>query len=130
MRAVGYVRVSKVGGRGGDSFLSPDLQREQIAAAARREGLDVVEVLEELDASGGGLLDLALVARHHDPRRGVGLAHGFLQDRRDVRVQPGRTRARGSAGSGRSSTPPGCAARSHFGAPAVRPEDAPQLRVG
>ena len=34
MRAVGYVRVSKVGGRGGDSFLSPDLQREQIAAAA------------------------------------------------------------------------------------------------
>jgi hypothetical protein len=52
-KAVGYVRVSRVGSRGGDSFLSPDLQREQIAAAARREGLDVVEVLEELDASGG-----------------------------------------------------------------------------
>ena len=52
-RAVGYVRVSKVRGRAGDSFLSRDLQREQIAAAARREGLEVVEILEELDRSGG-----------------------------------------------------------------------------
>lgn len=52
-KAVGYVRVSRVGGRGGDSFLSPDIQREQIEAVARREGLDVVEVLEELDASDG-----------------------------------------------------------------------------
>jgi len=51
--AVGYVRVSRVGGRGGDSFLSPELQREQIALAARREGLEVADVLEELDASGG-----------------------------------------------------------------------------
>jgi len=32
-----------------DSFLSPDLQREQIEAVARREGLTVVAVLEELD---------------------------------------------------------------------------------
>lgn len=53
MKAVGYVRVSRVGGREGDSFLSPALQREQIAAVAKREGLDVVEVIEELDASGG-----------------------------------------------------------------------------
>ena len=51
--AVGYVRVSRVGGRGGDSFLSPQLQREEIARAAAREGLRVVDVLEELDASGG-----------------------------------------------------------------------------
>jgi Resolvase, N terminal domain len=43
----------QVGGRGGDSFLSPELQREQIAFAARREGLEIVDVLEELDASGG-----------------------------------------------------------------------------
>lgn len=47
------MRVSRVGGRGGDSFLSPDLQREEIARVAAREGLDVVEVIEELDASGG-----------------------------------------------------------------------------
>src|SRR4249919_410672 len=52
-RVVGYVRVSRVGGREGDSFISPPLQREQIEAVARREGLEVVEVLEELDASGG-----------------------------------------------------------------------------
>ena len=52
-KAVGYVRVSRVGGREGDGFISPQLQREQIAAAARREGLEVVAVLEELDASGG-----------------------------------------------------------------------------
>lgn len=50
---MGYVRVSRVGGRGGDSFLSPELQREQISLAARREGLEVADVLEELDASGG-----------------------------------------------------------------------------
>ena len=52
-RVVGYVRVSRVMGRGGESFLSPGLQREQIAAVAEREGLEVVEVIEELDASGG-----------------------------------------------------------------------------
>jgi hypothetical protein len=51
--AVGYIRVSKVGGREGDSFISPQLQREQIQAVARREGLEVVDVIEELDASGG-----------------------------------------------------------------------------
>lgn len=51
--AVGYVRVSRVGGRGGDSFLSPDLQREEIVRAAAREGLEIGEVIEELDASGG-----------------------------------------------------------------------------
>jgi hypothetical protein len=50
---VGYVRVSQVRGREGDSFISPELQREQIAAVARREGLEVAEVIEELDASGG-----------------------------------------------------------------------------
>ena len=50
---LGYVRVSRVGGRGGDSFLSPELQRESIELLAKREGLKVVEIVEELDASGG-----------------------------------------------------------------------------
>ena len=53
MKAVGYIRVSRVGGREGDSFISPQLQREQIETVARRERLEVVEVIEELDASGG-----------------------------------------------------------------------------
>lgn len=41
--AVGYVRVSRVGGRGRDSFLSPDLQREEMPPAAARERLEVAE---------------------------------------------------------------------------------------
>jgi DNA invertase Pin-like site-specific DNA recombinase len=51
-RAIGYVRVSKLGGRRGDSFLSPQLQREEIERAARRESMEVVDVLEEIDVSG------------------------------------------------------------------------------
>ena len=51
--AIGYVRVSVVGSRGGDSFLSPQLQRESIERVCRREGLELVDVVEELDRSGG-----------------------------------------------------------------------------
>src|SRR5689334_23230232 len=53
MRAIAYVRVSRVAGRDGDSFISPTLQRESIEGLAAREGFEVVEWLEELDASGG-----------------------------------------------------------------------------
>lgn len=53
MRALGYVRVSRVAARQGDSFLSPKLQRESIARVCQRERLELVEVLEELDRSGG-----------------------------------------------------------------------------
>jgi len=52
-KALGYVRVSRVGARQGDSFLSPDLQRESIERVCQREGLELVEVVEELDRSGG-----------------------------------------------------------------------------
>lgn len=52
-RALGYVRVSRVGARQGDSFLSPDLQRDSIERVCQREGLELVEVVEELDRSGG-----------------------------------------------------------------------------
>jgi site-specific DNA recombinase len=44
--------VESGGGRG-ERLISPELQREQVEALAGREGLDVVEVIEELDASGG-----------------------------------------------------------------------------
>jgi site-specific DNA recombinase len=53
MDALGYIRVSKVGGREGDSFISPAEQRKAIESTAKRERLNLVEVLEELDASGG-----------------------------------------------------------------------------
>ena len=49
----GYIRVSRVGGRNGDSFISPELQRESINRVCKREGLKVVKWFEELDASGG-----------------------------------------------------------------------------
>ena len=52
-KAIGYVRVSRVGGRQGDSFLSPDLQRQSIERVCAREGLELVDVVEELDRSGG-----------------------------------------------------------------------------
>lgn len=52
MRLVGYVRVSKVGAREGDSFVSPAEQRERIAALATAGGHTVVEWVEDLDQSG------------------------------------------------------------------------------
>jgi site-specific DNA recombinase len=48
-----YIRVSSVGGRSGDSFISPELQREAIERVCQRENLEVVQTVQELDASGG-----------------------------------------------------------------------------
>jgi DNA invertase Pin-like site-specific DNA recombinase len=49
----GYIRVSQVGDRSGETFLSPVRQREQIEAWARRNGALIVQMFEELDESGG-----------------------------------------------------------------------------
>ncbi len=49
----GYVRVSQVAGRDGESFISPSLQREQIEGWAAKRGAPVAHVFEELDESGG-----------------------------------------------------------------------------
>ena len=54
---MGYVRVSRVGGRGGDSFLSPELQWEQIGLAARREGLVSIYRLHDTTGDDLGLLE-------------------------------------------------------------------------
>jgi DNA invertase Pin-like site-specific DNA recombinase len=56
-RAVGIVRVSHVGGRSGESFVSPDDQAKRIKAACRRDGLRLVEVVREMDVSGGTPLE-------------------------------------------------------------------------
>ena len=53
MRAVGIIRVSKVAGREGDSFASPSVQRGRIEAICETNGWELVDVLEELDVSGG-----------------------------------------------------------------------------
>lgn len=52
LRVDGYVRVSRVGYRGGERFISASVQREQIAAYARLHGLKLLQVWEELDESG------------------------------------------------------------------------------
>src|SRR3954454_800499 len=53
MRLDGYVRVSRVAGRAGESFISPKVQRERIAAYAKAHGHVIATWHEEFDASGG-----------------------------------------------------------------------------
>ena len=48
-----YIRVSKVAGRAGESFISPAVQRERIEAWARLQGTPLVWHEPELDVSGG-----------------------------------------------------------------------------
>src|SRR5262245_37693192 len=52
MKLIGYVRVSRVAGREGDSFLSPKEQRARIEAQATAGGHELIEVLEDLDEPG------------------------------------------------------------------------------
>ena len=52
-RAIGIVRVSRVGGRDGESFTSPDEQRQRIESECEREGLQLIDVISEPDVSGG-----------------------------------------------------------------------------
>lgn len=54
--AVGVVRVSRVGARAGEQFVSPSEQRTRIEDACARDELDLVDVLEEMDVSGGAPL--------------------------------------------------------------------------
>jgi len=56
-RAIGIVRVSQKKGREGESFVSPEDQRDRIRAACERDELRLVDVLDELDVSGGKPLD-------------------------------------------------------------------------
>jgi site-specific DNA recombinase len=48
-----YIRVSKVAGRAGDSFISPTIQRERIESWAQAHGTNVTWHEPEMDASGG-----------------------------------------------------------------------------
>jgi site-specific DNA recombinase len=52
VRVDGYVRVSRVAGREGESFISPEVQRKKIVAWAELHGVEVVQWWEELDQSG------------------------------------------------------------------------------
>jgi hypothetical protein len=56
-RAVGVVRVSCVGGRDGEQFVSPSEQAERIRTACERDGLTLIDTIEELDVSRGAPLE-------------------------------------------------------------------------
>jgi DNA invertase Pin-like site-specific DNA recombinase len=51
--ADGYIRVSRVGGRTGEGFISPEVQRQRIQGWADANGVEILEWWEELDQSGG-----------------------------------------------------------------------------
>lgn len=69
-RAIGYVRVSDVGGRGGESFISPDVQRATIETLAAAKGYRVVEWREDLDEVGSHLERPELEAAFETIERG------------------------------------------------------------
>jgi DNA invertase Pin-like site-specific DNA recombinase len=51
-RAIGYIRVSSVGGRSGPEYHTLDIQRASIERTARSNGYDLVDVLTDEDQSG------------------------------------------------------------------------------
>jgi site-specific DNA recombinase len=50
--ADGYIRVSRRGGREGESFISPEVQRSKIKSWAKLHDVEIVNWWEELDQSG------------------------------------------------------------------------------
>lgn len=53
MRLDGYIRVSRVGGREGEGYISPDVQREAIERYAQEVGGTIVAWADDQDYSGG-----------------------------------------------------------------------------
>jgi DNA invertase Pin-like site-specific DNA recombinase len=52
LRFIGYVRVSRVAGREGDSFISPIVQREKIEQYLASQGHTLIDWAEDLDQPG------------------------------------------------------------------------------
>src|SRR5213594_3911603 len=55
IKLLGYIRVSRVGGREGDSFQAPNQQRDAINAYAKAHGHTVQWLEPDLDESGSKL---------------------------------------------------------------------------
>jgi site-specific DNA recombinase len=55
LRLDAYIRVSRVAGREGDAFISPDVQRSTIGHYAKAHGHEVIHEEVDLDVSGGKL---------------------------------------------------------------------------
>lgn len=72
LRVAGYIRVSALMGREGESFHSPEVQRERIEAWAAYRGATVTGWYSDLDVSGTGkvrrpeLERLTADAKHHE----------------------------------------------------------------
>ncbi len=66
-----YVRVSRVAGREGASFIAPELQTERCRALAQARGLQVGEVLTDLGQSGGKMERAALDEGIERIRQGI-----------------------------------------------------------
>src|SRR4029450_13414645 len=56
-RAVGVIRISRVGDREGDRFISPITQREAIERLCAQRGWRLVDIFEEPNVSGGRALN-------------------------------------------------------------------------
>ena len=78
MRLIGYVRVSRVAGRGGDSFISPTLQQQRIRQLARAHGHTITGWEEDLDQPGSRIdrpaFERALHAVEHGAADGIAVA--------------------------------------------------------
>lgn len=55
LRLDGYIRVSRVGGREGEGYISPDVQRDAITAYASELGGEIVAWHDDQDFSGGNI---------------------------------------------------------------------------
>ena len=89
LHLAGYVRVSHVGGRGGESFHSPEEQARTIRDYCDRHGHRVEMLDPELDASGGSetrpILNVAVAAVEASKYDGLIVAYGSRLAR-DVRI--------------------------------------------
>ena len=70
MQIDGYIRVSRIAGRSGESSISPDEQRRAIEAYSAAHKLEIVEWHTDLDQSGGTLDRPAFQAALDRCRRG------------------------------------------------------------
>jgi DNA invertase Pin-like site-specific DNA recombinase len=70
MEMDGYIRVSRRGGREGDSYISPKLQRDQIEGYAKLYGFTIAGWHKDEDVSGGTLERPALQAALERCRKG------------------------------------------------------------
>jgi DNA invertase Pin-like site-specific DNA recombinase len=74
-----YIRVSQVGKRDGDSFISPEVQRDQIEGWAKLRGVTITAWHTDLDQSGGKLsrpgLDAMMARLRAGDTEGIAVAY-------------------------------------------------------